>query len=159
VLIVSFAVGYLVLTLVFRRAARHKTGDIVTVTVRHGGREVLFRALRDTGNALADPLSGRPVMVAGVGDLRPLFAPQVAAALTGLESSGAVRLMEALSLDARAPRFQLIPYSAVGVSGGMLLAFRPDEVVVDGKSRAGMLVALSPNGVSESGTYSALVGA
>ena len=159
ILIISFAVGYVILTLVFKRAARHKAGVIVTVEVRHGGREVLFRALCDTGNALADPVSGRPVMVAGVGDLKMLFTPGVAAALSGLGRKGAVHVMEELSDDARGIRFQLIPYSAVGVSGGMLLAFKPDEIVVDGKRRTGMLLALSPNSVSESGTYSALIGA
>jgi stage II sporulation protein GA (sporulation sigma-E factor processing peptidase) len=159
VLILSFAVGYVILALVFRRAARHKGGVIVPVTVRHGGREVAVRALMDTGNALADPLSGRSVMVAGVGELKPLFAPDVAAVLAGLDRKGAVRVVEELSEGERPMRFQLIPYSAVGVSGGMLLAFRPDDIVVDGKSRSGMLLALSPNSVSEGGTYSALIGA
>jgi hypothetical protein len=41
----------------------------------------------------------------------------------------------------------------------MLLAFKPDEIVIDGKNTAGMLLALSPNHVSENGTYSALLGA
>ena len=68
-------------------------------------------------------------------------------------------MLEELSQTERKLRFQLIPYSAVGVSGGMLLAFKPDEIIVDGKKRTGMLLALSPNSVSESGTYSALIGA
>ena len=159
ILVVSFAVGYVVLTLVFKRAARHKGGVIVPVTVRHGGREVLVRALLDTGNALADPMSGRPVMIAGVYDLKPLFTSDIAVALSGLSRNGAVEVMEELSAGGCAVRFQLIPYSAVGVSGGMLLAFKPDEIVVDGKTRKGMLLALSPNSVSESGTYTALIGA
>ncbi len=158
-LILSFAVGYVILLLVFKRAARHKGGVIVPVTVRHSGREVLVRALKDTGNALADPFSGRPVMVGGVGDLKPLFEPGVASALSGLGRKGAVRVMEELSEAERMIRFQLIPYSAVGISGGMLLAFKPDEILVDGRRESGMLLALSPNSVSESGTYSALIGA
>lgn len=159
ILILSFVVGYVILTLVFKRSARHKGGTIVPVTVRHAGREVLVRALRDTGNALADPLSGRPVMIAGVGDLKPLFTSGVAAVLSGLGKSGAVEVLEELSEHERTMRFSLIPYSTVGVSGGMLLAFKPDEIVVDGKIRTGMLLALSPNSVSESGAYSALIGA
>ena len=160
ILTVSFVVGYAVLTLVFRRAARHKGGTVVPVTVRHDGREVVFRALRDTGNALSDPMSGRPVMVAGIAELGPLFSPNIAGTLSGLGQKGAAVILEELSeRSERAIRFQLIPYSAVGVSGGMLLAFRPDEIVLDGKSRTGMLLALSPNSVSEGCAYSALVGA
>ena len=41
----------------------------------------------------------------------------------------------------------------------MLLAFKPDEIKVNGKTKAGMLLALSPNSVSESGAYTALLGA
>ena len=159
ILILSFVAGYIILTLVFKRAARHKGGVIVSVTVRLGDREVLVRALMDTGNALADPLSGRPVMVAGISDLKRLFSPDISEILFGLYRKGAVRVLEELSQTERTLRFQLIPYSAVGVSGGMLLAFKPDEIIVDGKKRTGMLLALSPNSVSESGTYSALIGA
>ncbi len=159
VLLFSFIGAYALLTLVFRRAARSKPGDIVAVDVRHGERTVHVRALRDTGNALTDPMTGRGVVIAGAGDVRALFPRDVAQALTLLGQRSAVDVLETLSRGGRTTRFQLIPYSAVGVSGGMLLAFRPDAVTIDGKLKSGMLVALSPNSVSESGTYSALVGA
>jgi stage II sporulation protein GA (sporulation sigma-E factor processing peptidase) len=159
VLILAFAVGYIILTIVFRRAARHRSGGIVTLEMRHGGREVRMRALCDTGNALTDPMTGRPVIVAGVGDIRPLLAPDTMKTVSELRRKDAVQVMEELSETEKTMRFQLVPYSAVGVAGGMLLAFRPDEIVVDGKKKTGMLLALSPNSVSENGAYSALLGA
>ena len=67
--------------------------------------------------------------------------------------------MEELAALDGGTRFRLIPYSAVGVTGGMLLAFRPDEIVVDGRNKTGMLLALSPNSVSDGGAYTALLGA
>jgi stage II sporulation protein GA (sporulation sigma-E factor processing peptidase) len=157
ILIPAFVVCYIVLLLVFKRADRLRSGGIVTLKLRHCGREVQMRALRDTGNALTDPMTGRPVIVAGVGDVTPLFPYGIRRKIAGLRLKDAVKVMEELA-DESSIRFQLIPYSAVGTPGGMLLAFRPDEIVIDGKDKAGMLLALSPNSVSESGTYSALLG-
>lgn len=158
-LMLSFAVGFVVLTLVFKRSARNKGGDVVTLKLRLGDREVSMRALRDTGNALTDPMTGRAVIIAGVSDLRPLFSQHVRKTICELQMKDAVKVLEELASVDNSIRFQLVPYSAVGVAGGMLLAFKPDGIVVDGKTKTGMLLALSPNSVSDSGTYSALLGA
>lgn len=155
----AFAVSYIILSLVFRRTARHRRGAIVPLTLRHGSREVSVKALRDTGNALTDPMSGRPVIVAGIGDIRQLLSPPVSKTVAQLREKDAVQVLETLSRMDHGMRFQLIPYSAVGTAGGVLLAFKPDEVVIDGKKNTGMLLALSPNSVSDDGGYSALLGA
>jgi stage II sporulation protein GA (sporulation sigma-E factor processing peptidase) len=157
-LAIAFGLSYVALTLIFRRAARHRPSEIVPVTLRHGGREVSLKALRDTGNALTDPMSGRPVVVAGVGDIKTLFPQSVLGKISELRAKDAVRVLEELSHLDNTIRFQLIPYRAVGIAGGMLLAFKPDEIVIDGKSKTGMLLALSPNSVSDGGPYSALLG-
>lgn len=159
VLVIVFAVCYIVLTVVFKRAGRHRAGGIVSLKLRQGDRELSMRALCDTGNALTDPMTGKPVIVAGVNDLKPLFPHAILKTVTALRLKGAVKILEELSESEKNIRFQLIPYSAVGVAGDMLLAFKPDEIIVDGKNKTGMLLALSPNSVSESGTYSALLGA
>jgi hypothetical protein len=40
----------------------------------------------------------------------------------------------------------------------MLLAFRPDKVVINGADKSGTLVAISPTRLSEGGIYAAVVG-
>ena len=54
--------------------------------------------------------------------------------------------------------FRLLPYRAVGVDRGLLLAVRVDRAVVDGEDRGAMVVALSPTPVSDGGGYGALLG-
>ena len=56
-------------------------------------------------------------------------------------------------------RFRLIPYRAVGVERGLLLALRLDKVQVGEEDRGPMLAALSPTPVSDGGSYRALLGA
>jgi stage II sporulation protein GA (sporulation sigma-E factor processing peptidase) len=129
---------------------RHQGGDIARVTVRHGDRRAEFTALQDTGNTLRDPISGLPVLVVD-GDLAETFLPGAGAFPGGLQRP--MELLEALS----EPGARLIPYKTIGVERGMLLAFRPEEVKVDGKQEE-LLIAFSPVPVSDGGGYKALLG-
>ena len=56
-------------------------------------------------------------------------------------------------------KFKLVPYKTVGNEFDMLLAFQPDAVFFDGKKENGVLIAISPNQISDGGAYTALTGA
>ena len=66
------------------------------------------------------------------------LAPAVRAAqsLAVLETLGAVPELK--------NRLRLIPYSAVGAASGLLPVFRPDSLMVDGKKREGVMIAVAP---------------
>lgn len=139
----SFAVCYAAVSLAFRRRMRRADRVIRPVVVSLGGREARLLGLRDSGNDLHDPVSGRAAAVADRAALCPLLA------LPALPKDPAAAL-EALnaSEDTRG-RFRLLPYRAVGVSG-LLLAFRPDRTEVDGQAED-LLIALSPAPLGEEG--------
>lgn len=139
---VSFACRLLLPKLTFA------ADSILPVTLRLGGRTVRLSALRDSGNTLTDPVSGEPVLTVYWKAARPLFP----FALSAEEVTSPAAL--ALRLQAYAPR--LIPYRAVGVSSGLLLAF-PCEITLNDQTKTG-LVALSPTPVSSRGAYEALTG-
>ncbi len=143
VLIISFALIYAVLSFVFRRSVRSADISVAEAELMLMGRSVSLRCLRDSGNALFDPVSGDCVLIAPAQRLCPLF-PGLEAALSDPDCT---RL---LSEPAFAGRLRLIPYSAVGTSG-MLAAFRPDGIVVDGTSRDDIVVAISPTPVGGDG--------
>lgn len=159
VLILSFGASYAVISIVFTAAAKRQCREIDSVTVEREGRSAGFKALRDTGNSLADPITGRSVMVAEASAVAGLFDDDTARILTLIQSETPVQVMEMLGGMKTQTRFLLVPYSAVGSKNGMLLAFFPDKVLVNGKARAEIIVAVSPNSVSENGEYSALIGA
>lgn len=147
-------VCFLVLSVVFRGGARHAAaGQLCRCTLTRQGREAGLTALLDTGNTLTDGLSGAPVLTVHWEALETLWTPEEKEALSRLESAGAARCLERLG-----PGFRLLPYQAVGIRGGLLLCFRADRAVMDGRQMGPVTVALSPTPVSDGGGYAALWG-
>lgn len=158
-ILLSAALCYVVLTLVFQRTARHTAAarELVPAVITLGERRVAITALVDTGNTLTDPLTGRAVMVAEGEKLTGLFPPGQAPDADALRNP--VAAVECLTGELFRGRCRLLPYQAVGVECGMLLALRMDSVKVGGEDYGKILVALSPTRLSDGGGYSALVGA
>lgn len=157
VVLLSAAVCYGVLTLVFQRLARHSGGELVSVRLRLGERTVALTALVDTGNTLTDPVSGRPVMVAEGERAGPLFPREHCPGPADLTDPAAA--LARLGTGEWRGRFRLLPYRSVGVDRGLLLAVRVDALELNGQGRGPVLVALSPTPVSDGGGYQALIGA
>lgn len=156
-LVLASAAGcYGLITLLFRRAARHSPArELAPAVVELGGRRVAFTALVDTGNTLTDPVSGRPVLVAEGEKTSPLFP--AGAAPTPAELADPAAALE--RLGRAGVRCRLLPYQAVGVECALLLALRADRVTVGGEDLGPLLVALSPTRLSDGGGYCALIGA
>ena len=148
-LLLLFVACYFVLSLFFRRIGRHE-GELVGLEIALNEGVAVVTALRDTGHTLTDPATNRPVVVVYWQALSKLL-PDWANADTPIDSLE--RCHAAGSRQAR-----LIPYRAVGVEHGMLLALRTQGVKADGKPLGKLLVALSPTPVDDGGGYQALLG-
>ena len=137
-LILSFALCYAGLRLLFRGGAQLPDRPRAELRLALGGRECRFMALRDTGNRLCDPATGAAVMLACPHALAPLFP--------GVDlTADPVSLTALPSLFGR---FRLIPYRTVG-GGGLLAVFRPEGLWIDGAPRRDLLVAVSASARGE----------
>lgn len=156
-LLFSAAVCYAVITAALQRVGRHTaaSGELVPVRLWLGERQVELTALVDTGNTLADPISGQPAMVAEGEALLPLFPRGCQSVVRAL--SDPVEALQRLGAGKWSGRFRLLPYRAIGVGRGLLLAVRVDRWTLDGEERGPLLVALSPTPVSDGGAYRALI--
>lgn len=152
-LLVTVIVAYALLSPVFARAARHGGArqDLCRGQVWLGEQSLWLTTLLDTGNTLTDPANNRPVMVAEGRALSALLPREI-------DPADPVGSMERLRDDPLRRRVQLLPYRAVGVEHGMLLAVRTDRVILGERELKGLLVALSPTPVSDGGSYQALIG-
>ena len=147
-------VCFAVLSVVFRGGARHAVaGQLCQCVLERRGRRAAFTALLDTGHTLTDGLTGRPVLTAYWTALEPLWTAEEREVLSRLEQAGGPACLEELGGG-----FRLLPYQAVGVSGGLLLCFQAERAVIGGNVIGPVTVALSPTAVSDGGGYAALWG-
>ena len=121
--------------------------EYVALRICHGQRWVSLIALRDSGNTLADPVTGEQVLVVGA---------DVAGKLLGLTPAQLQTPLETLA-QRPVPGLRLIPYRSVGCPGGMLLAMRFPQVYI-GNKQIGALIAFAPELVGEGDCYQALAG-
>ena len=157
-ILIAAALCYGVLSLVLGRQFAHTRtrGELQELTLTRQGRSVKLLALRDTGNTLQDPLTGRPVVVVEGEKLRPLL-PELPR-LDRQSLAHPVEFLRDLEGTAGDLRLQLLPYRAVGVECGLLLALRVDRANCGGGEVRDCLTALSPTPLSDGGGYSALIG-
>ena len=140
--IVSLAVIYFICCIQFRPDSR-----IVKVAICFEGKVKEIKALRDTGNNLRDPLTGRPVMVIGADLANVLFG------LTKQQLEHPIQSIQSNIL----PGLRLLPYSSIDNKNGMLLALKINHVKI-GNRQGSCLVALAPQNIIGSGNYQALIG-
>lgn len=120
-------------------------GGCVPVELHYGSRKLLLTALRDTGNTLKDPVTGRSVLVIG---------SDSAQKLTGLSVHQLRNPTETLC-SGIIPGLRLIPYRTINNEGGMLLALLLKDVRI-GSWRGSSLVAFAPAKIGNG--YEALTG-
>ena len=151
-LVLSFGLCYAAVRLFFGRFLRRRERCIVEARIELCGKAAVVRALRDTGNALFDPLSGSRILLAEPVSLGSLFSPPLAFPLPD-DPAACFRALS--SHPALSRRLRLVGFSAVGTKRGLLVCFRPDSVTVEGTEEA-YLVAFSPTPLGD-GEYAALV--
>ena len=121
--------------------------EYIPITVTEVDRTVSVIALKDTGNSLRDPITGEQVLILG---------PEGAMRLLGISPQELLHPLETLVTNG-GKGLRLIPYSAVGQSGSMLLAKRFDNVKL-GERRGSALVAFAPEKIGRGQVYTALAG-
>lgn len=127
--------SYLAMRAVLRWLMRRREDSLRTVRVYVPslGQEIRIKALVDTGNHLADPISGAPVSVI---------------------SGKAARCMESCLLR---EKFHAVPYRSVGKQRGVLSAYELPEMLIEESGgtlkREHVIVAVCDAGISEDSAY------
>ena len=147
VLALSFALCWAAVSLVFRRSVKNAERPLREITLERKGNTVAFRALEDTGNGLYDPLTGCSALVAEAEAVAGLFPELPAGCLRGPAADAVMRV----------PGARLLPYADVGGKTRLLLAFRPDRVVVDGETRSDLIAAVAPASLGGGGSWQAVI--
>ena len=143
------AISYLIMIVAFRKSSMGTTKkEQVHIEIENNRGKAQLYALVDSGNSLCDPITNTPVLIAELQALRELFDSEVYRSLSEFA-------LEDLLLKTGG-RFRPIPFKSVG-GGGMLPAFKPKSVTVQGKKRD-ILVAVTRDKVGGNQGYKGIIG-
>ncbi len=149
-LLLLFIACYFVMSLFFRRIGGHSRREMIELQIQIQERSIRVTALLDSGHTLTDPATNLPVVVVNASSMMPLIPVKVDAAQP-VESVKRCRM-------AGINGARLIPYRAVGIDCGMLLAVKATSVTAGERPLGSLLIALSPTPVDDGGGYQALIG-
>jgi stage II sporulation protein GA (sporulation sigma-E factor processing peptidase) len=135
----------------FLRLRSHRAG-FVEMEIRLAGRGICLPALVDSGNQLRDPLKGQPVVVvemAALGDFLPVDVREWLQAGNGGDWEPGDSPWSG--------RLRIIPFQSLGQQRGVMLGFKPDAVLLEGREVGQLVVATARQKLSATGIYRALV--
>ena len=91
--------------------------------------------LLDTGNQLEDPMTGHPVIVVEYSLLKPLLPMRLHPFFEADGDADIWEILSSLSGCGAASRFSAIPFQSLGKTKGLLLGYRPDEILLEQHGR------------------------
>lgn len=126
-----------------------------------GGEQVRVEALLDTGNQLKDPLTGYPVVVVEYTAIKTLLPAEVQACFEREGGPDVWVVLGSLGENRYASRFSAIPFQSLGRVNGVLVGFRPDQVVIERQGQqvpvGKVMVAIYHKKLDPEGSYRALL--
>ncbi len=147
-------ITYFSVFLIFRRSASRSDRKTHKIVIKNKNREVSFTALHDTGNSLRAPHTNARVVICDYQTVQAVFSDEIQSVFKESPSVSFPLLLDKLSCF---DKFSLVPYKTIGTSFSLLLAYRPDTVLLDGILCQDALIGISEVAVSDGGVYSALV--
>lgn len=147
-------IAYAFFSLIFNRSASRSDRKISHVSISANGKTIETTALHDTGNSLRAPKTNASVIISDYSVFRevlPLGAREI------LDTKAPEIFPLALDRLSGTGSFGIIPYKTVGVPFSLMLTYKPDCVMIDGKEEKDALLAISSDKVSDGGAYSALI--
>ncbi len=139
------ALGTYALVLFFGRIRKRRIAkEVITrnLTIYINGLKVETKAIIDTGNSLFDPITGVPVIVCEHKTLKDIVP----------EGESFMEKMNDAGLKVR-----LIPFSSIGKENGVMPAFMPDKVKIDGYEAKRCIIGITKSTLSASEEYHALL--
>lgn len=151
-LLLTASAVYVVAKTALQGLANHLPAELVPIKLEHQGKTATVTALYDTGNSLKDPVTNRSVVVLDWKAVPFLLPPNVT---QGQIAQPADYFHQWQKLG---NHWRLVPYGAVGVGCGLLLACPCETMKIGKQTIQNGLVAFSPTTVSSGGGYQALIG-
>lgn len=152
ILFASAFVSYILVKYAVSIYNTNKNMNYKRVEVYVGKKSTHLTCLVDTGNFLTDPITKEPVIIAELSAVKDVIPKNMYDMLNNGYDFESITSFEEIKI-------RIIPFSSLGNTNGMLIGFKPDYLIVNGKSLDKAVIGVYNNHLSANHDYNALIGA
>ena len=145
---------YILLSIVFHRGTFRADRKFSTVTIYSEEKNITVTALHDTGNSLRAPGSNANIIISDYVTLREILSESIIKIMDCTLPENFPLLLDRLI---EFGKFNLVPYQTIEADFALMLTYRPECVLLDGKTLPGALIGFSRQRISGDGIYSAII--
>lgn len=162
VLVLAVSISYILIKIVwgYIQSILTKSKIYMPIVVGLNDKKVEIIGLLDTGNLLRDPVTQTPVIIIQFSAIKALLPKEVQSIFEKYKENDLEAISAIMIENMSNIRFRLIPYKSLGKENGMLIGFKPDNVVVkdhEDKSFCDIIVGIYNNNLSNDNNYAALL--
>lgn len=162
VLVLAVSISYILIKIVwgYIQSILIKSKVYIPIEVGLNNRKVDIIGLLDTGNLLRDPVTQTPVIIVQFSAIKDLLPKQVQSIFEKYKENDLEAISAIMIENASNMKFRLIPFKSLGKENGMLIGFKPDNVIVkddEEKSFCDIIVGIYNNSLSNDNNYTALL--
>lgn len=163
ILIISSIFSYIVIRLAWTAIQNKisKENMLTIIDVYFEGHKINLKALIDTANSLYDPISKYPVIIVEFDAVKNMLPDDLKEVFINSKEDDLLLISNIISNSVWASRFRLIPFTSLGKENGMLIGFKPDEVLIyeveNIKHLKDIIIGIYNKKLSKDETYSALM--
>lgn len=160
---VSCGIGYILIQFCWGYIQKQLSKEkmLMDIQIKINDESVELKGMVDTGNSLTDPISKYPVIIVEYAAIKKLLPPEIKDIFLNNQVFNFEQIIAKLSDSTWITRFRIIPYQALGTENGMLVGFKPDNVLIHSHERdkdiKEIIIAIYNKKLSKSGDYMALL--
>ncbi|MFA5523566.1 MAG: sigma-E processing peptidase SpoIIGA [Tissierellales bacterium] len=162
VLVLAISISYILIKIVwgYIHSILIKSKIYIPIIVSLNNKTVEIIGLLDTGNLLRDPLTQIPVIIIQFSAIKELLPKEVQNIFEKYKENDLHVISEIMVENVTKMKFRLIPFKSLGKENGMLIGFKPDNVIIkddEDKSFCEIIVGIYNNNLSNDDKYVALL--
>ena len=132
-----------------------------TINVSINDKEIVAKAMIDTGNLLKEPITGKPVVVLEHTMLYDCIPKEILNNLENILGGDFTKVPDEMKNEYMS-KLKLIPFTSLGKQNGMLLGIKPNNIKLKNEDleieRKDVIIGIYNKSLTKRGEYTALVG-
>ncbi|WP_313342813.1 sigma-E processing peptidase SpoIIGA [Sedimentibacter sp.] len=160
-IVISLFTGYVALSFFFKEInlRQEKSNYMRTVTIRLSDRSKSINGFIDTGNALIEPLTGKPVIVVNIQCIKNILGDELYNSVLSFYNKE--KSYEEILSNHSDINLKIIRFNTISSNGEMMVCITPDDIEimdnVNKKITADAIIGLYPKKISQKEDYDALL--